>query len=311
MTQRILVTGATGCLGRAVAARATAAGDEVVGVARSERPGPWQRFVAVDVGDEVALRARLREIRPDVVVHAAGQLRGTPAELLAANAAPIPGLCEALHAANPAARLVVVGSSAEYGSGRQDGGGTDERWPCAPDRPYGVSKLVATKTALAHGERLGLRVRVARLANLIGPGLSPQLAAGTVVAQAAACRAGSQPLRVALGDTSARRDFLDVDDAARGVLAIAAYAGPMVVFNLCRGECHTIADVVAARAAIAGERIDVVAAPAPPPAGPAIVRLGGRAAAAALAFQARVSLELSLAAAWRAAVAAPIAGAHG
>lgn len=317
MTRRVLITGAGGCLGRQLAAAAVAAGDDVIGLGRHAATGPWQRFVAADVGDGERVRALLAETRPDVVFHLAGGWRGTAQELFAQNVAPVTPLAEALHAVRPDARLVCIGSAAEYGPGRAGAPPFRESDPCTPDRAYGVSKYVATTMALACGRRLGLRVAIARPSNLLGPGLSPQLAIGAWVAQLAAHHRAGRPLQVRVGDLRVERDFVDVEDVATALLRLAARTGDAgasgttgeaPVCNLAAGVCVPLADVLDVLQRTIGSSVDVVpdpalvALPAPP-----VVRLANDRARALLDFAPRVPLAESLARMWRAALAAPAA----
>ncbi|WFC95064.1 Vacuolar protein sorting-associated protein vps5 [Malassezia brasiliensis] len=69
---RVLVTGASGLLGRAVVAAAEARGDEVVGVAHSRAQGALRKL---DLCDADAVRALLADVQPDAVIHTAAERR--------------------------------------------------------------------------------------------------------------------------------------------------------------------------------------------------------------------------------------------
>ncbi|MDQ5977576.1 MAG: dTDP-4-dehydrorhamnose reductase [Verrucomicrobiota bacterium] len=73
MGPKMLLTGASGLVGGSFAAQAAAAGHEVVGtVGRWTQPLPGlARQVALDLQDEAAVRALVREARPEVIVNAA------------------------------------------------------------------------------------------------------------------------------------------------------------------------------------------------------------------------------------------------
>jgi len=68
VTGRILVTGATGHLGRRVAARAATVGWEVIGTCFTAAGGADERL---DIRDAAAVRRLMHGVRPDVVVHTA------------------------------------------------------------------------------------------------------------------------------------------------------------------------------------------------------------------------------------------------
>ncbi|MBL8748517.1 MAG: NAD(P)-dependent oxidoreductase [Planctomycetes bacterium] len=242
-----LVVGATGFFGRHLAAALDAAGVDVTACGRTAGEGPWRQFVALDVRDAASVRDLLGGTKADVVFWLAGRLRGSDADLAAVNVAPVANACAAIARRRERPRLVLAGSSAEYGPGTPDAAPFHEDSPCAPTMPYGRSKLAATRTALDAAAKDGIDVRVVRPSNLLGPGLSEELAIGSFVAQLAACKRADRPFVVRAGELTAQRDFLDVEDACRGLVALASYDGPMRVFNLAADACfpmRTIVDIL-------------------------------------------------------------------
>lgn len=300
---KILVTGATGCIGRHVAAMATAAGHHVVATGRTAADGPWRSFVTADLRDEKRVAALVRENTPDVVFHLAGLLRGSEAELAATNTAPVGFLCDAIAAHGPRTRLVLAGSSAEYGMSRGDAPAFGEDAPCAPDNAYGRSKLRATERALAASRR-GVDVRIVRASNVLGAGLSDRLVAGSLVAQLADCLRQGRAFAVRAGELTAQRDFVDAEDLARAWLALAAYRGPHRVFNIAAGECFPVRTIVDILQHEVGEPIDVHRDPAlGTQSAPADrVAISPALAAAELGFRRHVSLRESIARMWQAAI---------
>ncbi|XP_071480252.1 methionine adenosyltransferase 2 subunit beta-like [Diadema antillarum] len=72
MTRKVLVTGASGLLGRAVMATFLSASWDVLGLGFS-RAG--EKLKKVDLRDSEAIRSVIREFQPDVVIHAAAERR--------------------------------------------------------------------------------------------------------------------------------------------------------------------------------------------------------------------------------------------
>jgi dTDP-4-dehydrorhamnose reductase len=75
----VIVTGASGYLGREVVRLALAAGNDVVGVARTRRVGGAAAWEAVDVRDPAAMRELAERLQPVAVVHTAYVQRGPDA----------------------------------------------------------------------------------------------------------------------------------------------------------------------------------------------------------------------------------------
>lgn len=301
---RCLVTGAAGFSGRHLAAMLTAAGHEVVGTGRATgAPGPWRRWLRADLTDGERVRSLLADAEPDVVFHLAGLLRGSDDELMVHNVRPVEHLCHALGKHGAPVRLVLAGSSAEYGPHSLDAPPFDEASPCAPVQPYGRSKLAASQHALRCASKDGIDVRIARPTNLLGPGLSPTLVAGSLVAQLADCLASGAPFAVRVGELTAQRDFLDVEDACRGYVALAKYQGPDRVFNFGADECFPIRTLVDILQHEVGAPIAVHRDPELLRGSTADrVAVSSAAATKALAFRRHVSLRESIARMWQAAV---------
>ncbi len=142
---RLLVTGASGFIGRHVLARAREAGFEALPLLRrgSSHEGieaflPEARFA--DLRDEGALREAVRGV--DVVVHLAGLTRArSEAEFLDVNAEGVRRLVRACReAAGGLSRFVLVSSLAAAGPGTPEAP-RRENDPPSPVSAYGRSKL--------------------------------------------------------------------------------------------------------------------------------------------------------------------------
>jgi len=305
--KRVLVTGAAGFTGRHLCGALGDRGFDVVAAGRSrpEADGPWTRFVAVDLRDEARVQKLIADTKPDVVFWLAGLLRGTEAELVEHNTTPVEHVCKALAGKGKAVRLVLAGSSAEYGPTRGDGAPFTETSPCEPSLPYGKSKWLATRAALAANERTGLDVRIARPTNVLGPGLSTHLLAGSLVAQLAERLARDEAFTIRAGDLTAQRDFVDVEDVCRGYVALAEYTGRHRVFNFAADQCFAVRTIVDILQHEVAAPIHVERDPSlGHPGSPDRVAVSAALAIDELGFRRHVSLRESIARMWRAAALA-------
>jgi nucleoside-diphosphate-sugar epimerase len=137
----MLVTGATGCVGRAVVAGALARDWQVRGLARHDAPTPVALHLADVRDDDSVARAAAG---CDVIVHAAGWVHRkatTAADRGELWSSIVDGTRVVAHAAERAgARLVVISSTAVYGAASAD------EAP-APSTEYGRAKLAAEAVA--------------------------------------------------------------------------------------------------------------------------------------------------------------------
>ncbi|MEU5550454.1 NAD(P)-dependent oxidoreductase [Micromonospora sp. NPDC047793] len=244
---RVLLLGAGGFLGRHVRALLAAHAD----VRAPDRMAC--DLVRIELPALIALLARER---PDVVVAAAGRIVGSGYDFVRAHVLATAKLVEAMAEAVPAARLVRIGSAAEYGAVPY-GLAVSEDHPCAPVSEYGLSHLTATRLAELAGAAGRVDTVVLRVFNPVGPGIPAGNVLGRVTGLIrSAHAAGDDGIALGLHDTY--RDFVDVRDVASAVLA-AARSAPTTdrVVNVGSGRAVAVRDVVRLLAEVAGFTGDI------------------------------------------------------
>lgn len=229
----VLVTGASGALGRAVCARLREGGQRVVTAGRSEG-----NQLRLDLSDAQQIQAVLASSQPDLVLHLAASFAGDYAQAVALNVEASRQLLEAVEQSGRSIRVVLIGSAAEYGVVEPEENPIGEARALKPVSVYGMSKAWQTQLAHLYAAR-GVDVAVARVFNLIGPGMSERLFVGRLQQQIAAVLAGRQQ-SIELGPLSATRDYLSTEAAAEQLLAIAALAPAGSVHNVASGEPVTM-----------------------------------------------------------------------
>jgi nucleoside-diphosphate-sugar epimerase len=250
---RALVTGAGGFLGRALVRALVARGDAVRALVRSEPDepiaGPGVELIRGDALDETAVRAAVRGC--DLVFHLAGLRRASSLEEFhRGNAETTRIALEASLAEAPnLRRFVLAGSLAAAGPSAV---ARREEEPFAPAEYYGASKARAEQLTLSFRDRLP--VAVARPPRIMGAGDRENLLFFRIAARR---------LVLAIGGGERPLSWIDVDDCARGLLALgdhpAAVGEP---FFLASPERTS---VVALQEAIAGALgVRAVRLPVPP-----------------------------------------------
>jgi len=253
MARRALVTGASGFLGRHIAARLGAAGWTVARLGRAPAPDTLVR----PAWDGAAFAETLAETAPDVVFHLAGSAWATPvAALYETNLMLAARLLDAVAARAAPPAVVLIGSAAELGFVAEDAQPVTEDFPCVPTTHHGIAKLAQTRLGLAWAGA-GLKVLVARLFNPVGAGMPAGLALPSFAAQ---IRAADRVLRV--GNLDVARDFIDVAEAARLIVALAgdpARFGQVV--NICSGVATPLRPLVEAMIRLSGRDIAIAVDP--------------------------------------------------
>jgi GDP-4-dehydro-6-deoxy-D-mannose reductase len=142
--------------------------------------------------------------------------------------------------AHNSARIVAIGSSAEYG--RSDQTPIHEDRPLRPVTEYGLTKVFGYQLSQFAVEQ-GARVVYARPFNLTGPGVSATNALSEFARRIASIARKEAPPLLSVGNLDVWRDFTDVRDAARACVLLLS-APPGGVYNICSGQATNLADAV-------------------------------------------------------------------
>jgi len=239
MPRSIFLTGATGFIGSRLVDALLNAGCDLTALVlpgEVERLPRSVRAVLGDITDTDAVARALDAARPEGIFHLAAvgtTDTGLPmAEACRVNVGGMIALLEAVRRLDAVERLVVIGTSYEYGARRSDDG-------VDPFNTYSASKVAAWAYARAAYNAWGLPVVSVRPFQVYGPG---QRREALVPAAICAALRGTD-FRMTGGEQ--QRDFIYVEDVVGGLLA--AMAAPAIegrVLDLGTGTLSRILDVV-------------------------------------------------------------------
>jgi nucleoside-diphosphate-sugar epimerase len=245
---RLLLTGASGLVGRHIATLAAGDGDvELIATGRTRPPAldAAVRFVPADLTDADAAAAIVRSTQPTHIVHAAWETRQPTYWDDMANLDWIVSttrMAEAF-AAIGGERFVQLGSCAEYDWSQ--GLCIEDVTPSRPATRYGRAKLAAF--AAIEAAALGRFEAVeGRIFMVFGPGEDPLRFIPAI------CRAHLAGTVPELGSGAQRRDILYAKDAAQAILRLAKARGVTGVVNIGAGEPVRLSDAARRLADIAG-----------------------------------------------------------
>ncbi len=250
---RLLITGVSGFVGRALAATLQTRG-HAVGGTYVELSGPELAIdlFRADLLDIEALSAAVQAFRPDRVVHLAGlshvgrsfeaadeyhRVNATGTENLVRVAAGVP--------------IVLASSSEVYGCVPEDEQPISELREPAPRSPYAESKLAAEKLVLATG---GL---IVRCFNVFGPGQAPMFALPSFARQLAEIHRGEAEPVLRVGNLAVWRDFTYRDDAADAYAVLIERAELGTIYNLGSGRARRLGDLLDRLIEISGLQVRV------------------------------------------------------
>jgi GDP-4-dehydro-6-deoxy-D-mannose reductase len=245
------VTGAAGFAGAHVSRALTERGARVHGLGSEPPRGPLalEGWHAADVRDPAAIESVLTTVKPDLVVHLAGQASAGrsfehPVETFQINALGVWNLLDAVRRASPGARVLVVGTGEIYGP-QAEGSLVVEDAPMRPVSPYALSKAAADAFAEVAFRTHGVHVVRTRSFAHAGPGQDARFAVPSWAHQIAAIEAGRAEPVIRVGNVDVVRDLTDVRDVAHAYLALLEVGRPGHAYNVCRGEGVRLRDVLA------------------------------------------------------------------
>lgn len=252
---KVLVTGADGFVGAHLVPALRARGDSVEACGGPEGPG------GLEITDAHAVESRVREARPDGVVHLAGmssvaRSHEQPGAAVQVNVLGATHVLEAVRRHAPGARVLLVGSGEVYGAVPR-GHRAAETHPLKPLSPYAASKAAAEVLAQQMVASYGMSVILVRPFNHLGPGQSPGFVVPSLARQLLEVASRRAAPVIEAGDLSPVRDFSHVGDVVDGYLLLLDQGKPGEVYNLCSGEGRSIRDLLDELQRVAGTYAEV------------------------------------------------------
>ncbi len=255
----VLVTGAAGFIGSAVSACLAGAGHRVVAYdnltrGRREYLPPGTTLIEADIRDGDALAEAVARVRPDAVVHLAAMhfipdCLARPAETLAIN---VDGTQRVLDACrrSTVGHVVFASSAAVYAP--VEHACVEASTPIGPIEIYGESKVRGEELLQAFHADTGVTSTALRLFNAVGrretnPHVIPHIFDSLRTSDI-----------VPLGNTDARRDYVDSRDVAAAVLAVLQTGRGHSVMNVGTGVAYSVNDLLAALRSLLGRDIRVL-----------------------------------------------------
>jgi GDP-4-dehydro-6-deoxy-D-mannose reductase len=217
-----------------------------------------------DIVDADAMHGIFMDVRPDKVLHLAGQAYVPTAlrDPVGTFAVNIMGGVAVLDAARRQAEdtgggpdLLLVSSGEVYGKPRREP--VSEESPVRPENPYAASKASVDLIGQEYRRTFGVRVSVVRPFNHAGPRQSPVFVSSDFGRQFALIASGKSEPVIHAGNLDARRDFTDVRDVVRAYWAILTHPSGHTVFNLCSGHIVAISDLIRIFQEVSGIRVTV------------------------------------------------------
>jgi UDP-glucose 4-epimerase len=250
MSQRVLITGASGFIGSHLCQRLLDEGAEVHAIYRTQTPpqDSGARWWQADLSDEASVRALFRDVRPEVIFHLASHVKGAPnlEHLLPTFRSNLQSTVNllTLAAEKGCRRMVITGSLAEP---------EVENGELFPSAPYAAAKWASSGYARMFHALYKLPVVIARVFMVYGPAqqdltkLIPYVTLSLLRGEKPKISSGGRPV-----------DWIYVSDVIDGFMALGQAQGiDGGTFDLGSGKLVSIRELVEQLAVIVDPRAKV------------------------------------------------------
>ncbi len=255
MGHSVLVVGGTGLSGAAAVSAFCREGDDVWATGRYRSPrtipeheGKDIHWLLADVNDMSSLILALKASQPQEILYLAATVSipyaiSVPTSTVQTNVVGWVNMLEAIRAVGSEARIVLVGSGDQYGRTANDRSPLTEEAPFRPASAYAASKCAQDLLAAQYADQWDLPIIRARTFYIAGPGQVESYACASFAAQVARVEAGLQD-SVRHGDLTARRDYVDIRDAAEAYRALLRHGLAGEAYNVCSGSAISMQHVL-------------------------------------------------------------------
>lgn len=210
---------------------------------------PFAEVYDLDILDSAAVEKLLSEVAPDYVFHLAAQSSAAlswkkPAMTVDINVKGAVNVLESIHHLARQPRILLIGSSEEYGKVDAAECPITETQEARPGNIYAATKVCQEMIGKLYAEAYGMDVMATRSFNHVGPGQAPIFVVADFCKQVAEIENGKGEAVLRVGNLAAKRDFTDVRDVVRayGLLVQKGQRGE--IYNVGTGRALAIEEIL-------------------------------------------------------------------
>lgn len=246
---RALITGVDGFVGYYLTKHLLKQGDEVFGTTiLSDYINEDIKVYPMNILESDVVDAVIDKVKPDAIYHLAGQSAvglswQKPTLTMNINVNGTINILEAVRKKRLHTKILVIGSSDEYGPVTPEECPIKEERAIQPVSPYGISKVAQEQVASLYAKAYGMQVVMTRSFNHIGPRQGKNFVVADFASKIAEIERGAEPI-LKVGNLEAYRDFTDVRDIVRGYHLLIKYGKAGEVYNIGSGRRIKIREIL-------------------------------------------------------------------
>lgn len=246
-----LIIGAAGFVGEYLINELSSFNDEVYATKLSNeniKTSSNVKIYDLDILNENNIKEVLEDVKPDCIYHLAAQssvaLSWKKPKLTAEiNIIGSINLLEAVRMYLPTAKVLLVGSSEEYGK-IDYSTKVEENIKSNPQNIYAVTKMTVEQIGKIYANAYNLNIYMTRSFNHIGPNQSRQFVVADFCNQVIDIERGLQEPIIRVGNLKSKRDFTDVRDIVKAYRIIMEKGQKGEVYNVGSGNSISIEEIL-------------------------------------------------------------------
>lgn len=209
--------------------------------------------------DEVS--ETIKSINPDCIFHLAGQSAvglswNEPTLTMNVNINGTINLLDAVRENNINTKVLIIGSSDQYGVIKPEDCPISEEKQLNPTSPYAISKMAQEQIAKLYVNSYKMKLIMVRAFNHIGPMQSKNFVVSDFASKIAEIEKGAEPI-IRVGNLEAYRDFTDVRDIVHGYVMLMENGEIGQVYNIGSGNAYKINDILDILLSLSNTKIKV------------------------------------------------------
>lgn len=215
-----------------------------------------------DLTDTNAVSQTIDDSQPDMIFHLAAQSFvptswRAPQETFNSNVMGTLNLLEAARKSKFDPKILITGSSEEYGLVKPDEIPIKETNQLRPLSPYSVSKVAQDLLGFQYHQSYGMKIIRTRCFNIIGPRSGSKIVSANFAIQIAEIEKHNKKPIIYVGNLTPRRDFIDVRDAVKAYYLALSKCKIGEVYNICSENAIEIKYILDTYLSLAKNKIDV------------------------------------------------------
>jgi GDP-4-dehydro-6-deoxy-D-mannose reductase len=207
-------------------------------------------FLELNLLEYRTLEIAMVSFSPNYIIHLAsfssvGKSWEMPLESFLNNTNIFLNIAEIVRHNKISSRILSVGSSEEYGNIQKSDIPLKETTALHPGNPYAVARVSQEMLSKNYVNAYGLDIVLTRSFNHVGAGQRTDFAIPSFVKQISdEIKSGQKEIKLATGDLSVVRDFIDVRDVVNAYLTLLNNGKSGEIYNVCSGKGYSLYDVI-------------------------------------------------------------------